>query len=87
MGIEKIDFKKCSSCGTCAKICPMDVIRMDDASGYPVVKYFTECMCCFLCETNCPEEAIYVTPDRVVNVPTAWSDLASRRVGRLNESG
>ena len=72
MGIRKIDSELCTGCGLCVDICPMDVIRMDDKSKRPVIKYLTDCQSCFLCERDCPEEAIYVTPFRERRIPLPW---------------
>lgn len=31
--IERLNREKCIGCGTCAEICPMDVLRLDPESG------------------------------------------------------
>ena len=72
MGIRKIDYHLCSGCGICVDNCPMDVIRMDEKTRKPFIKYIGDCQSCFLCELDCPEEAIYVTPERERRIPLPW---------------
>lgn len=72
MGIRKIDFSLCTGCGTCVDICPMDVLRINEESERPVIKYLSDCQSCFLCERDCPTGAIYVTPFRERRIPLPW---------------
>ena len=50
-----VDVNKCSSCGLCAKQCPLGVIEMED--GHPVWKK-DKCTLCLGCYHRCPEHAI-----------------------------
>jgi NAD-dependent dihydropyrimidine dehydrogenase PreA subunit len=50
----------------------MDVLRTDEESKKPLIKYLRDCQSCFLCELDCPVEAIYVTPDRERRIPLPW---------------
>ena len=53
-----IDSKKCTKCGTCVDICPVQVfVKQGDKI---VVKKPKECIGCRACEAQCPEEAIKV---------------------------
>lgn len=72
MGIRRIDYGLCSGCGTCVEYCPLDVIRMNEETGKPFIMYLSDCMACFLCEVECPEEAIYVSPDRERRTVLPW---------------
>jgi NAD-dependent dihydropyrimidine dehydrogenase PreA subunit len=72
MGIRKINYERCTGCGTCADHCPMDVIRINDENGKPFIKYLRDCQSCFLCEVDCPVAAVYVSPDRERRIPLPW---------------
>lgn len=72
MVIEKIDYEKCIGCGECVKSCPMDVIRMDEKTGKPIIKYQEDCMCCGACEYDCPKTAIYVSPEKHTPLLVSW---------------
>lgn len=49
-----IDHEKCSACGECISICPVEAISFDD--GQPIVN--DDCIGCQVCELHCPEQAI-----------------------------
>lgn len=46
--------KRCVSCGKCAKVCPMNNIRMNDS--HPA--WDTRCVHCMACVSACPTEAV-----------------------------
>lgn len=50
-----MDVKKCSLCGLCSTLCPVRNIR-ENKAGYPI--WGRDCLMCFTCEMECPEEAI-----------------------------
>lgn len=56
-----INREKCISCGLCAQICPLDVLKLEvhaDGSKELVVKYPDECWHCRACERDCTAHAI-----------------------------
>ena len=64
----KIHIKKdrCKGCAFCVEYCPKDVLEMSEEfniKGYhpPFVKDEDACVNCQLCESICPEFAIFVT--------------------------
>jgi NAD-dependent dihydropyrimidine dehydrogenase PreA subunit len=72
MVIERIDQELCNGCEICLKNCTMDVIRMDDKIQKAFIKYPADCICCAYCELDCPEGAIYVSPERSSPTLVAW---------------
>jgi len=60
--IRTIDRKLCSDCGLCYRICPLDVFSQ--LGGMTFINYSEDCMTCFVCESMCPEGAIFVGPER-----------------------
>ena len=55
------DLRKCTSCGLCDELCPLDIIHMDKEKNIPVVVYPNECSHCGICKMNCEPEAIIIT--------------------------
>ncbi|OGA08576.1 MAG: hypothetical protein A3G26_10185 [Betaproteobacteria bacterium RIFCSPLOWO2_12_FULL_65_110] len=72
MGIRKIDVKLCIGCNVCVDVCPMDVIRIDPVGNKAYIKYRRDCQSCFLCEVECPEDAIEVVSVHERRMVTAW---------------
>ena len=58
-----IDKKKCTVCGTCVKMCPVQPKAVDwhrgEKSRPPTYKY-DRCIRCFCCQEICPEGAITI---------------------------
>lgn len=72
MTIQRIDHELCKGCGICVDSCCMDVIRIDEESQKAIIKYPDDCMCCFYCELDCPENAIYVSPEKFMPLIVGW---------------
>ena len=72
MSIERIDNELCNGCGICVNSCPSDVIRLDNKSKKAVIKYPQDCMLCQWCKTDCPQNAIYISPEKGSPVLTSW---------------
>jgi 2-oxoglutarate ferredoxin oxidoreductase subunit delta len=68
--IESINREKCNGCGLCVDYCPTDVLRIDDTRK-AVIKYLEDCMTCYNCELECPQNAIIVHPLKKEQ-PQAW---------------
>jgi len=65
-GTIHIARDRCKGCGFCVEYCPENVLELSaefNVKGYhpPDVKYEEKCLYCQLCETICPEFAIFVT--------------------------
>jgi uncharacterized protein (DUF362 family)/NAD-dependent dihydropyrimidine dehydrogenase PreA subunit len=57
-----IDPTKCTTCGTCVSVCPVDPKAVDWANGkgVPPVHDYARCIRCYCCQELCPEKAIDV---------------------------
>lgn len=64
--IESINQVKCKGCGTCIDVCPVDAFRLDNQIKKSYIAYPENCITCYLCEMQCPEEAIHVHPFKEV---------------------
>lgn len=63
--VAKKEAERCMICkvrGECTEVCAMDVLRMDEYMGKPVIRYHEDCMTCYSCELTCPMGAIMVSP-------------------------
>ncbi len=60
-GKVAIDEKTCKQCGLCARICPADVLKMDDGRLQVSEKSLFGCIACGHCMMVCPKDAITVT--------------------------
>jgi NAD-dependent dihydropyrimidine dehydrogenase PreA subunit len=58
----KVDLEKCTGCGTCVGLCPVEVYEMVDVGGEQKASPVnaSECITCRTCEANCPEGAIEI---------------------------
>lgn len=72
MTIESIDLARCIGCGTCVDSCAMDVFRLDEEKGKAVIKYPEDCVLCGFCEIDCPEDAVYVSPEKRTPMLMSW---------------
>lgn len=53
----EVDTEKCTGCGDCAEVCPVEAISLKD--GKAVVDE-DECIECAACEEECKNKAILV---------------------------
>lgn len=66
-----INKKLCVGCGACVQFCENDSVKLDRTIG-PIVHTKNleinqdECVNCYLCEENCPVEAIWLDEEKVV---------------------
>jgi F420-non-reducing hydrogenase iron-sulfur subunit len=60
-GTPVYDLEKCLGCGACYRLCPEEVIRMENSGPTRTFShYHWSCITCRTCEENCPEEAIKI---------------------------
>lgn len=66
-----INKKLCIGCGACVQFCENDSVKLDRTIG-PIVHTKNleinqdECVNCYLCEENCPVEAIWLDEEKLV---------------------
>lgn len=58
MSVVRKDLSLCIGCGSCAKVCPMDVMYLDADHGKSVIAYVQQCITCGQCWINCPTDSI-----------------------------
>jgi NAD-dependent dihydropyrimidine dehydrogenase PreA subunit len=58
----KVDLKKCTGCGTCLDICPLEVYALVKIGGKQKASPVNQidCIGCRNCEIACPEDAIQI---------------------------
>jgi ferredoxin len=67
LGEVDFDYKKCTGCGMCVKICPGSALAMEGKK--PVMRQppDNQCMFCADCQAICPVDAI------IMKKPFRWS--------------
>jgi NAD-dependent dihydropyrimidine dehydrogenase PreA subunit len=55
-----IDLTRCDGCGICIQSCPTDVLLLDPESNRAVAAFPADCCICFLCQDDCPQDAIVI---------------------------
>ena len=53
-----INVNKCTKCGTCVDVCPVDVFYGSKEKEIPTVSYGDDCFFCSACILECPNDAI-----------------------------
>jgi NAD-dependent dihydropyrimidine dehydrogenase PreA subunit len=59
--IEVVSTDRCIGCDVCVAVCPTNVFD-PDPGGPPVIARQADCRTCFVCETSCPADALFVAP-------------------------
>lgn len=68
-GLHIFHEEKCTACGQCVKICPVDCIKLDaigKAKNAMILQYeidYQKCLFCDLCCEVCPTECIVMGPE------------------------
>jgi len=61
--IVTIDLDTCDGCNICTTSCPVDVLRFNEQTRKAYVAYPEHCHVCYLCEEDCPTQAIKVATE------------------------
>jgi NAD-dependent dihydropyrimidine dehydrogenase PreA subunit len=72
--IEVISESRCTACGKCAQVCPMNVYDLD-AQSKPVIARKADCQTCYLCEAYCHADALYVASEAFESPALSESEL------------
>src|SRR5665213_2398623 len=84
--IELVSETLCIECNVCVKVCPTNVFDKVDG-GIPVIARGDDCQTCFMCEANCPVDALYVAPQHDRRVSVSEEDLiATGLIGGFREN-
>ena len=51
----KVDLEKCTGCGSCAEVCPVEAIKIEKDKA---IIDEDECVSCGTCLDECPAEAL-----------------------------
>ncbi|MBU1044521.1 MAG: nitroreductase family protein [Candidatus Omnitrophica bacterium] len=77
MSLIHVNKQKCKADGICTKVCPIEILKMDDAQGVPVAIENAEEMCinCGHCVSVCPHGALSLVKMPVkdlTELPADW---------------
>lgn len=62
-------FVKCTSCGTCAAVCPANAIHMKEVKGKRVPTFdYRKCIRCYCCSEMCPYDSIQNKPNGLMKL-------------------
>jgi DNA-directed RNA polymerase subunit D len=61
--VPVLTFKECDLCGECVKVCPRDILKIEDEKVKIADNDIIECSLCKLCEEICEMDAISVGYD------------------------
>ncbi|MEW6671681.1 MAG: 4Fe-4S dicluster domain-containing protein [Thermodesulfobacteriota bacterium] len=83
-----VDERKCSGCGICVRICPVEAIRLKKYGKKRLaVIDASACLDCKLCLTRCPEYAIGMTGrDTPLQVGVDMTGISEVEVAEICES-
>jgi len=79
---SEVEDAKCTSCGTCEEVCPMDAITVNEVACIDRDR----CIGCGVCVSKCPANAIHLrNKDQVKVPPDDGVDLMSRIIKKKRE--
>ena len=80
-----IDEEKCTGCGTCAKLCPVEAISLEERAGKRVAFVDNEmCFDCTICFSRCPEHAVKMVKRRSpIRVGVDMDGVSEKKIAEI----
>lgn len=75
MTVKRNSLGLCIGCGTCARICPMDVMRFSTEHNKSVIAYPENCQSCGQCYLACLGDVIIMLDTAYEFAPTPMRGL------------
>jgi adenylylsulfate reductase subunit B len=75
-----VDQERCDGCGACMKICPGDLLHLNDDKKAEN-RYPNECWHCMACSKACSKQAV------VVNLPFTIANRGARLTPKVGTKG
>ncbi len=91
-GTVRIDRDTCNRCGNCAKICPADVLTMENGEVRIEKSTAFGCIACGHCMMACPEEGVItvtgrgISPDDLAPMPEQEQKASADGLGALMQA-
>ena len=60
----QVKFEDCIKCGTCERVCPVNVVTVIKDAEECVVFNFDYCKGCGICVNECPTKCMSMVPER-----------------------
>lgn len=58
-----VDFEECIKCGTCERVCPVNIVEIRKEEEECIVFDFNYCKGCGICANECPTNCISMVPE------------------------
>jgi len=83
--VAVIDEEKCTGCGTCVKICPVEAIRLEKNAGKRLAVVDKDmCLGCTICFSRCPEYAVkMVQRESPLRVGIELEGVSEKRIAEI----